>query len=387
MPKIVGLVAKVDYGSDVHILDVDGRETPTTVHFDGGAVARLSPDDPRTPGYAQLLDELHRESLPVYAEVDHVTSFVTALQVPLVVKVRHWTRRESGDVIVDLQPSSAPHVLRATLPDFQEVFDALRQASERGQLVAVTQAPRRTQILDVTPTNVPLYDWDHNLAAGGALGLHDEPPPELLSDVTTVGSARADELFDAMFQAHCRVDSVAAPCIPFAYPDDGCHARAHRMCELLLKNYGVRAGKIWLFGDPYPNDATLHPRTPNNPECSVLWRYHVAPFLQVETSAGPQVRVLDPSLFAALVPREEWKDVQRDPRARFDFTAASIYDRPENGKVYTDPAFSATPRDLAPYRHLLVKRIEDEGGPPPYCKAPLVLEVPAGDPGIGNPLR
>jgi hypothetical protein len=139
------------------------------------------------------------------------------------------------------------------------------------------------------------------------------------------------------------------------------------MCEILLKDHQIHAGKIWLFGDPFPQPATLHPRTRNNPDCEVLWRYHVAPFLQVGTAAAAEIQVVDPALFPHLVTPDVWKHAQRDPGARFDFTQASIYDRPESGKIYHDADFSATPRDLTHYRHLLMQRIREQGGAPPYC--------------------
>jgi len=138
------------------------------------------------------------------------------------------------------------------------------------------------------------------------------------------------------------------------------------MCEVLLKEHNIRAGKIWLFGDPFPQPATLKPRTRNNPDCEVLWRYHVAPFLQVQGADGVEVRVIDPALFQNPVSKEQWKAVQNDPHARFDFTDTAIYDRPESGRVFRDSDFSSTPRDLSPYRRLLEVRMRDDGNPP-YC--------------------
>ena len=196
-----------------------------------------------------------------------------------------------------------------------------------------------------------------SLRSGEPLPLHSEPPAILLSSVSVLAPCRANLLFKAMAAERCRRRGICSPCIPFSFPEDGCHARAHRMCALLLKEHDVCAGKIWLFGDPYPRPATLHPSARHNPRVPLLWRYHVAPFIQVQTKRKTKIQVIDPALFAAPVSKAVWKAAQRDPKAKFDFTDASVYDRPESGEVYEDADFSATPRDLSLYRALLRQRL------------------------------
>jgi hypothetical protein len=61
--------------------------------------------------------------------------------------------------------------------------------------------------------------------------------------LTTVSVRKANDLFTAISQENCDVNAMCGDCIPFLYPNDGCQARTHRMCQLLA-NLGVTAGKI-----------------------------------------------------------------------------------------------------------------------------------------------
>jgi hypothetical protein len=81
--------------------------------------------------------------------------------------------------------------------------------------------------------------------------------------------------------------------IAFAFPLDGCYARAHLMCRLMQK-MGYRPAKIWAFA----NGQSLHVRTANHPSGHVEWGYHVAPILRVRVSAREERDlVFDPALF------------------------------------------------------------------------------------------
>src|SRR6185295_10983365 len=129
---------------------------------------------------------------------------------------------------------------------------------------------------------------------------------------------KAQEVFDALKATSCDPLSVPAPCIPFLYPDDGCWARAHEMCRLMIAD-GAQPEKIWIFGTLPPGgiseytDPPLHVISPNKPECDVRWYWHVAPTLQVTTGSGTETWIIDPSLFPGPVPKATWVAEQRDP--------------------------------------------------------------------------
>src|ERR1700682_3926741 len=107
------------------------------------------------------------------------------------------------------------------------------------------------------------------------------PPP--------VSIQRAQQLSPLVRARLCCPASAPAPCIPFLYPDDGCWARAHEMCRLMIAD-GAQPEKVWIYGN-------LRVNSQNKPNCLVDWGWHVAPTLQVNTGGGIQTWVIDPSLF------------------------------------------------------------------------------------------
>jgi uncharacterized Zn-binding protein involved in type VI secretion len=103
---------------------------------------------------------------------------------------------------------------------------------------------------------------------------------------------------------------ASQPDIAFAYPIDGCYARAHIMSER-MKQMGVNpTGKVWSFA---PDPASpLHAKTANDPNGYVEWGYHVAPTVSVKDANGNvSDKVIDPSLFNRPVSPQEWADAQR----------------------------------------------------------------------------
>lgn len=87
----------------------------------------------------------------------------------------------------------------------------------------------------------------------------------------------------------------------FEYLEDGCWARAHLITQELEKR-GIRAGKT--FAEGYlvvPTDKAMNGQ-------AVVWSYHVAPLVAVQTEKGIEMRILDASLFDKPVPVKEWTD-------------------------------------------------------------------------------
>jgi hypothetical protein len=154
----------------------------------------------------------------------------------------------------------------------------------------------------------------------------------------------------------CNPLTVPVPCIPFLYPDNGCWARAHEMCRLMIA-MNLSPKKVWIQGG-------LQVNTRNNPSCVVNWWWHVAPTLCVRGPSFFQRRemVIDPSLFTTPVTKATWKSVQGDPSATLTSSSASIF---LMGNV-TDPTYTQTNTDLARYRLQLYCRSLNMG-PPPYA--------------------
>jgi Glutaminase len=341
-----------------------------SVELEGERRVELDPDDPRSAGFARLLEELSKQRLPVYLEVDPRTSALTRLFIPHVTRVIGILPIDEGVLGIELAESHARHVLRQGAPDYEELERQLREALRTGDRIVLTEDDAH-EIIDVRaytpgPEEPPLPLPEPRL------------PPRRGWPWTRIwwllriwwwpwwpwwwfrckSAAKAQEIFDAMSATSCNPLTVPPPCIPFLYPDDGCWARAHEMCRLMI-NMGHKPRKVWIQGNLYVS-------TKNNPNCHVWWGWHVAPTLCVR---GPkffqtQSMVIDPSLFTTPVSKATWKGVQGDPTATLTDTDASDYLWGQ-----TDPNYVLTNQKLAFYRLQLQNRSIQQG-PPPYANCP-----------------
>jgi glutaminase-like protein len=345
-----------------------------TVELADGQRVRLDPEDPRSPGFAQILDALREQRLPVYLELDRETAGIARLLIPHVARVIGIRPYEGDALAIELDASHALHVLRPDTHDREELEQRLREAERMGSAVVVTETDAH-EIIDVRD-----YTPDPE---GPSLPFPKFPPPRqpptrwliqpllaLLARLwwwvclpwwwwfRCLSTTKAQQVFDAMNSTSCAPLTVPAPCIPFLYPDDGCWGRAHEMCRLMI-NMGLQPGKVWIQGG-------LHANTRNNPNCYVNWGWHVAPTLCVRGSHffASQRMVIDPSLFTTPVSETQWKSVQGDPSATLTDTAASDF-------LWgaTDPSYTQTNQVLIFYRLQLQSR-SIQYGAPPYANCP-----------------
>jgi len=337
-----------------------------SVELEGGRRVWLDPANPQSAGFIQILDGLSKQRLPVYLEIDSKTSVITRLLIPHVTRVVSVRPIDEGVLGVELEFSHARHVLQHGQVDFSELEKQLHEAMRSGEPVILTEDDAHN-IIDIrlfkpgpdvpfppfSPKVLPIEKW----------------PPRWIKDLLKriwlwfwwpwwwfgcISKTKAQEVFDAMNNTSCNPLAVPPPCIPFLYPDDGCWARAHEMCRLMI-DMGLSPKKVWIRG-------SLYVSTKNNPSCHVWWGWHVAPTLCVR---GPrffqtQRMVIDPSLFATPVSKASWKGVQGDPNATLTDSDASQY-WPNGG---TDPAYSDTNLRLAYYRLQLQNRAIQHGSPP-----------------------
>lgn len=340
-----------------------------SVELEGERRVVLDPADPRSAGFARLLDELSKQRLPVYLEIDPQTSALTRLFIPHVTRVIGVRPIDEGVLGVELEASHARHVLRRGAPDYDELEQQLRQALDSGDPIVLTENDAH-EIIDIRadipgPEGPPLPFPKPGLPRRPwfrwwiwwlrRLWLWPWWPWWWFR---CMSGAKAQQVFDAMSATSCDPLTVPPPCIPFLYPDDGCWARAHEMCRLMI-NMGHSPRKVWIQGNLYVS-------TKNNPSCGVWWGWHVAPTLCVR---GPrffqtQTMVIDPSLFTTPVSKATWKGVQGDPNATLTDSDASDY-------LWgaTDPNYVLTNQKLAYYRLQLQNRSIQQG-PPPYANCP-----------------
>jgi hypothetical protein len=344
-----------------------------SVELENGRRVSLDPADSRSVGFSQILDGLREQKLPVYLEVDPATSAITRLLIPHVTRIVGVQPIDEGSLTVELELSQARHLLRRGQPDFAELENQLRDAVRSGDPVILTEDDAH-QIIDVRPFTPGPEGFPPAVPRPGTPPRLPEPPKGMkkLWDwiwrcccwpwwwFGCISRRKAQQVFNTMSATSCNPLAVPPPCIPFLYPDDGCWARAHEMCRLMI-NIGRSPRKVWIQG-------SLRVSTRNNPNCEVFWGWHVAPTLCVR---GPgffqtQRMVIDPSLFTTPVSKATWRGIQGDPNATLTDTDASIYYL--WGSV-TDPTYARTNHYLAFYRLQLLNR-SIQHGPPPYANCP-----------------
>lgn len=356
---IVALVVRIDppvekmTGAEFFRLHPNGA----SIGFEGDRVARLYAGD-RAAGMLEIFEQLRQMSLPVYVEVDPATRGIMRLLIPLLTRVAAIVEAGAEEFSVDLEASHGRHRLKRSNSHFGELLETLRTVLAKKTWLIVTETDDH-EIIDARPS------------------LHEpklpEPEPERPKErpgwlhrfcrrwfcwICCVSHRRAVRLFALCGVTSCDPLTVPPPCIPFLYPDDGCWARAHEMCRLMIAA-GAKPRKVWI-------DGHLHVNTKNNPQCFVNWRWHVAPTICVRHFFRAEYLVIDPSLFTAPITEATWKGVQNHPNATLTNTDASVYWR---NVIPTDPNYVDTNMRLQYYR-LQLKNRSLMSGPPPYGYCP-----------------
>ena len=310
--------------------------------------ARFAPNDERARARASVLEDLRRQKLPAYLELDG-DGFVARIYVPELVRVQTITETAPGQATVTFERAHA----RYTVKD-AEVLAALRLAGKEQWLAVATSDA--FEILDFRPY-IPPFELPYERPPILKWWLWWWWPWRWFWWLGCVSKTRAQQLFDLCAAPNCNPNTAPAPCIPFMFPDNGCWARAHEMCRLMIAA-GASPEKVWISG-------SLHTPTKNHPNCFVGWGWHVAPTLCVRKSWWPwatETQVIDPALFTTPVPRATWKGVQGDPNATLTATSADDYYWGS-----TDPSYTQTNIDLATYRTALKNRSANIGPPPYNC--------------------
>ena len=375
---VVAHVLRFDPPLDRAAAELLRAERGLFVELEGGRRARLDAADPRSVVYTQILDGLSKQRAPVYLEVDAATSAITRLLIPHVTRVVGVRQIDQDVLDVELEHSHGRHVLRRGQPDFDELQRQLGEAATSRETVIFTE-DNQHNLVDIRyfrpGPDVPLPPFP---PVSPEFPPREPWTPRWLRELwdriwfwimwpwtwfRCISMGRAQQVFDAMKATSCNPLTVPPPCIPFLYPDDGCWARAHEMCRLMI-NMGLSPRKVWIRAS---TGHWLHVSTKNNPACFVDWGWHVAPTLCVR---GPglfqtQSMVTDPSLFTTPVSQATWKGVQGDPGATLTNSDASQY-WPAGG---TDPTYSATNVHLSFYRLMLYDRASQSGSPP-YANCP-----------------
>ena len=136
---VVSTIVRIDPPLDRPATELLRSERGLSVELQDGRRVRLDPANPRSAGFAQILDGLSKQRLPVYLEIDPATSAITRLLIPHVTRVVNVRPMDDGGLEVELQPSHARHLLRRGAPDFAELERQLREAMRSGGAVILTE--------------------------------------------------------------------------------------------------------------------------------------------------------------------------------------------------------------------------------------------------------
>jgi len=133
---------------------------------------------------------------------------------------------------------------------------------------------------------------------------------EAVRDANPLSMTAAAALFgDMASQAH----------IPFDFAKGYCSARAHEM-RRLINEQGVDCRKVFFHA---AKDHSIRVEHPTNG--TILWSYHVAPTVAVQTPQGVVRMVIDPSLFDRPVTVEEWTSVMTCEKSVLEHTSGAVY--------------------------------------------------------------
>jgi hypothetical protein len=175
----------------------------------------------------------------------------------------------------------------------------------------------------------------------------------------------AQAMFDYITHQCCQLPGPYAVdhCITFQYCEDGCYARAHKMCWILNNKYKFATKKIFSFANAGHDELCVKAEKWGG--CCINWWYHVAPLVTIKTPSGPKAFVFDPAMFDQPVLLSAWLHAQENPAcvpsgdvphvSMINIQPTSSYSPSgSTGMVFnTDPAYTSTNSTLTSYRYLI----------------------------------
>lgn len=126
--------------------------------------------------------------------------------------------------------------------------------------------------------------------------------------------AQAQLLMDDLARLKFVTDTDTLAPVPFHYPKDGCHLRAHLMAQRMTelgyaseKQFAISSEQDQLnLMTPYAGESAEHV-----PQDKITWWFHVAPVIRVRAANGAiESRVLDPALADKPLRPSEWTALQ-----------------------------------------------------------------------------
>jgi hypothetical protein len=147
---VLSMAVRLDPPLDRPAAEALRAEGGLAVGLDGGRRLRLDPRDPRSAGFAQVLDGLQRQDLPGYLEFDPGTSAVTHVRTPHVSEVLAVQPVAAG--VLEVMLADSRHVLREGSDDFAELRGRLEHAVRtRAPVILVEDDDHQVIAVSVPP--------------------------------------------------------------------------------------------------------------------------------------------------------------------------------------------------------------------------------------------
>lgn len=243
---------------------------------------------------------------------------------------------------------SSSQVMFLELAEMFSVSDAtllasLQDALANNRQIQITFDPWRGTVLEVSPVNMSqsaisgtkisadpggiVFDLSHSATVSddpAALGILNTTSPSTgLTDVIP-DFATAQLMFDYITHQSCSMGGPFAIdyCISFQYCEDGCYARAHKMCWVLNNKYHYATHKIFSFANAGSDQLSVKGEKWGG--CCINWWYHVAPLVNVKTPTGTKSYVFDAAMFDQPVLLSTWLHAQANPACVSGSTVAHV---------------------------------------------------------------
>ena len=221
----------------------------------------------------------------------------------------------------------------------------------------IISSPGSSRIVDLANTDPDLIN-NISAAPEGAVNTTSSGLTDVIPDMAT-----AQLMFDYITHQCCALPGpyTIDYCITFQYCEDGCYARAHKMCYIMNNKYHYATHKIFSFA--YPDGPhTLSVKGEKWGGCCINWWYHVAPLVNIKTSTGVQAYVFDPAMFDQPVLLYTWLHAQENPACEgseipqvtsYNLQPTSSYAPNDTSSFVTDPYFADTDTTLVHYKPLV----------------------------------
>lgn len=175
--------------------------------------------------------------------------------------------------------------------------------------------------------------------------------------------ATAQLMFDYLANQCCNVPGPYGVdyCLTFQYCEDGCYARAHKMCYVINNRFHYATHKIFSFAYPL-GLYRLSVKAEKWGGCCINWWYHVAPLVSIKTPSGIKAYVFDPAMFDQPVLLATWLHAQENPACAlpghlpkvtsYNIQPTSSYGPNDTASFVTDPLYTDTDATLVSYHSL-----------------------------------